>query len=155
MVKKQPDRKDPETKQGKESLFGWIVIESGRQKQEAPKTAHCCSLRGRDVSRPGFAGVRVDPRKDKENRDREKEGNRETDRDRETVVLRTCRGKDIKDNQGAKHSRQPDQGDDRSIQSDPAMWLDACVYRVLMMTLEWLENATRAACAKVICSGKI
>lgn len=34
------------------------------------------------------------------------------------------------------------------------MWLDACVYRVLMMPLEWLKNATRAACAKVICPGE-
>ena len=59
-----------------------------------------------------------------------------------------------KGNQGVKHNRQPDQGDDRSIHSDPAMWLDACVYRVLMMPLEWLKNATRAACAKVICPGE-
>lgn len=103
MVTKQPDRKDPETTQGKESLFGWIVIESGRQKQEAPKTAHCGSLRGRDVSRPGFAGARVDPRKDKE-KQRQRRGGR-GDRKTDKIEIGTCRGKDIKDNQGAKHSR--------------------------------------------------
>lgn len=84
-------------------------------------------MRGRDVSRPGFAGARVDPRKDKES---QKEGMEEVEGDRSICKIETVLVK----GKGSKIVRGPNTVDNQTKEMTEVYtpiqqcgWTPACI----------------------------